>query len=79
MSSQSETVLSTQKEIKPSSLLKHNGSQIEINPSSPIVDGHRQSTIAFKVQRTNKVDIKPSVTTDNENIAPVSVIYKHFT
>lgn len=73
MSSQGQTVFSTNEEIKTSPT-KQKSSQIELSSSSPLIDGLRQSTIAFKVQRISKADEKPSLVTDNENIAPVSII-----
>ncbi|KAM3186362.1 hypothetical protein ACTXT7_004473 [Hymenolepis weldensis] len=71
MSSQGQTVFSTNEEIKTSSSTKQKSSQIELSPSSPLIDGLRQSTIAFKVQRISKTDEKPTLVTDHENIAPV--------
>ncbi|VDL40056.1 unnamed protein product [Hymenolepis diminuta] len=69
MSSQGQTVFLTNEEAKTSPA-KQKSSQIELSPSSPLIDGLRQSTIAFKVQRIPKADEKATLVTDNENIAP---------
>nr|CDS29097.2 histone lysine n methyltransferase setd8 [Hymenolepis microstoma] len=66
MSSQRETVLSNIEEIKPSSPAKPKLSQIELSPSSPIIDNFRQSTIAFKIQRSSNGDAKSALATDND-------------
>ncbi|VDO05442.1 unnamed protein product [Rodentolepis nana] len=68
MPSQGETVFSNMEEIKPSTSSKGKSSQLELSPSSPLIDNFRQSTIAFKIQRSSKSDTKSTSVTDNENI-----------
>lgn len=74
MSIQGETILDVDAALKPSTPTKgvFRSSQIDCGPDSPVVNGFRQSTIAFKVQRT-KVEEKSSLVTANYNITPVNI------
>ncbi|KAM7538422.1 hypothetical protein Aperf_G00000066361 [Anoplocephala perfoliata] len=72
MSTQGETIQTVNEALEPSTPTNENSfrpSQIECSPDSPVIDGFRQSTIAFKVQRTKVCEKLPLVTA-NDNITP---------